>query len=227
MDSASGKTIGGQEIGGNRRDTIPKGAFLLPIVLGQVKPGNLVFEPGTWLSCCNNHRGSGNAGIPGARILLLASDPEQWPETPRSAQISIAPPGQDKELHPPIPAGISALFVLKGFLSLESRGRGPGAKKGGKNTWRRICGAEEGGEEVGKRMGRGCLCPGTQRVLKWDLDFAGRQEGTQRVHGARQEQSRSCWDEPWEQQVGAWDKSPSFGVSRKAQGGFGPTEDPP
>lgn len=45
MDSASAKTIGGQEIGGNRRDTIPKGAFPLPIVLEQVNNREC------WLSC--------------------------------------------------------------------------------------------------------------------------------------------------------------------------------
>lgn len=92
----------------------------------------------------------------------------------------------------------------------------------GRNTWRRL-GEEdlwshrgwEKREEVGMRMGRGM-----QRVLKWDLDFLERQEGTQSVHGARQEQNSSSWGEPWEQQVGTWDKSSSFGVSRKAQGGF-------
>lgn len=102
----------------------------------------------------NNLGCSGNAAIPGAGILLFASSPEQWPENPRSvrcAPISIAPPGpreQDEELYPAIPAGIAVLFVLKGFLALESEGKEPGAKKGAKKHregagLRRICGAAE------------------------------------------------------------------------------------
>lgn len=50
-------------------------------------------------------------------------------------QISITPsrpPEQDEELYPAIPAGISACFVLKAFLSLESKEKEPGAKRGGK-----------------------------------------------------------------------------------------------
>lgn len=146
---------------------VPKGCLSaqMPIVLKQVNNGKCL---SALLATINICQCSGNAVTQSRNRLLFALSPVQWTKNTRRrhsgatgvryAQISITPirqscpTDQHKEFYPAILCWnfiyiykkiifLCFLFCfLKEFLSLESRGKSPGATKGGEATWVRwIC----------------------------------------------------------------------------------------